>query len=63
MARPIPLSAPMIAALHAALDTANADEATRVIVIHGPGTIFCAGHDLKEIARHRADPRSWRGPT
>ncbi|MCB1344308.1 MAG: enoyl-CoA hydratase/isomerase family protein [Rhodobacter sp.] len=47
-----PLSLPMIRALHGALDVPEA----RVIVIHGPGRIFCAGHDLKEIARHRADP-------
>ncbi|MCC0079001.1 MAG: enoyl-CoA hydratase/isomerase family protein [Rhodobacter sp.] len=47
-----PLSLPMIRALHGALDAPEA----RVIVIHGPGHIFCAGHDLKEIARHRAAP-------
>ena len=50
-----PLSAAMISALHKAVDAANADARARVIVIHGPGHIFCAGHDLKEIARHRAD--------
>ena len=50
-----PLSAPMIAALHQAVDAANGDRSVRVIVIHGPGSIFCAGHDLKEIARHRRD--------
>ncbi len=51
-----PLSAPMITALHKAVDAASSNEAARVIVIHGPGHIFCAGHDLKEIARHRSDP-------
>ncbi len=50
-----PLSAPMITALHNAVDAASSNEAARVIVIHGPGHIFCAGHDLKEIARHRSD--------
>lgn len=51
-----PLSSQMIAALHAALDDAAQDDATRVLVIDGPGHIFCAGHDLKEIAQHRGDP-------
>lgn len=50
-----PLSAPMITALHGAIDTANETADARVIVIDGPGHIFCAGHDLKEIARRRAD--------
>lgn len=50
-----PLSLGMIRALHAAIDRAQTDD-TRVIVVHGPGRIFSAGHDLKEIAAHRADP-------
>ena len=50
-----PLSSAMIAALHEALDAAADDPDTRVLVIEGPGHIFCAGHDLKEIARRRAD--------
>lgn len=50
-----PLSRAMIAALHGALTAAAADPEVRVIVIDGPGHIFCAGHDLKEIARHRTD--------
>lgn len=51
-----PLSSPMIAAIHAALIRAADDADTRVLVITAPGHIFCAGHDLKEIARHRVDP-------
>lgn len=51
-----PLSLAMIAALHDALRAAADDPQTRVIVLHGPGRIFCAGHDLKEIAAHRSDP-------
>lgn len=51
-----PLSSAMIAAVRAALDRAAEDPATRVLVIAAPGHIFCAGHDLKEIARHRTDP-------
>lgn len=50
-----PLSSAMIAALHGELDAAADDTDTRVLVIEGPGHIFCAGHDLKEIAHHRAD--------
>ena len=50
-----PLSLGMIRALHSALAGAQDDPETRVILIHGPGRIFCAGHDLKEIAAHRAD--------
>lgn len=49
------LSLALIEALHGAIEAAQRDAAVRVVVIDGPGTIFCAGHDLKEIARHRAD--------
>ncbi|MDQ2088395.1 enoyl-CoA hydratase-related protein [Marimonas arenosa] len=55
-----PLSSAMIAALHAAITEANETADANVIVIDGPGHIFCAGHDLKEIARHRADPDDGR---
>ncbi|SLN45806.1 Carnitinyl-CoA dehydratase [Falsiruegeria litorea R37] len=50
-----PLSREMIAALHGVIVQAGQADDVRVIVIHGSGRIFCAGHDLKEIARHRAD--------
>ncbi len=50
-----PLSSAMIAALHAALHRAADDPETRVLLITAPGHIFCAGHDLKEIAQHRLD--------
>lgn len=46
----------LIQALHDAVTQAAQDPESRVVVIEGPGHIFCAGHDLKEIARHRADP-------
>lgn len=50
-----PLSLGMIRDLHSALDRAAANDTARLVVIEGPGHIFCAGHDLKEIARHRDD--------
>ncbi len=53
------LSRAMIAALHDALTEAATDD-TKAIILHGPGRIFCAGHDMKEIARHRADPDQGR---
>jgi enoyl-CoA hydratase/carnithine racemase len=49
------LSSDLMAALQAALDGAAADNATRVIVIAATGAVFSSGHDLKEMARHRAD--------
>ncbi|MCE8511130.1 enoyl-CoA hydratase/isomerase family protein [Ruegeria pomeroyi] len=55
-----PLSRAMIEALHETVRRAMADDRVHVMVIHGPGRIFCAGHDLKEIARHRADPDEGR---
>ncbi|WP_319823591.1 enoyl-CoA hydratase-related protein [Thalassovita sp.] len=51
-----PLSLAMIAELHAQISDASTDPQVHAIVIHGPGKIFCAGHDLKEIAAHRAAP-------
>jgi enoyl-CoA hydratase/carnithine racemase len=51
-----PLSAPMIHAISKALDQAAADPDTNVVVLYGQGKIFCAGHDLKEIARNRSNP-------
>ncbi|WP_323783319.1 enoyl-CoA hydratase-related protein [Thalassovita sp.] len=51
-----PLSRAMIRALHDQIRQALADTRINVIVLEGPGHIYCAGHDLKEIGRHRADP-------
>ncbi len=39
-----------------ALAEADKDPAVRVVVIAGDGPAFSAGHDLKEIESHRADP-------
>jgi enoyl-CoA hydratase/carnithine racemase len=49
------LSSELMTALQAALDGAAADNATRVVVIAAEGSVFSSGHDLKELARHRAD--------
>ncbi|MCR8825592.1 enoyl-CoA hydratase-related protein [Pseudosulfitobacter koreensis] len=54
------LSLEMIGALHRALADLAADDGVRVVVLSGPGRIFCAGHDIKEIARHRDDPDQGR---
>ena len=48
------LSVPLMTALEAALDAAEADPAVRVVVIAGAGPAFCAGHDLREL--QGADP-------
>lgn len=55
-----PLSSRMIAALQSALDRAAGDADCRVLLISAPGHIFCAGHDLKEMAHHRAGPDKGR---
>lgn len=55
-----PLSLAMIAELHDHLRNAANNPDARVIILHGPGKIFCAGHDLKEIAAHRTDPDQGR---
>ena len=56
-----PLSLAMIDALHSAIVHAADNPEVGAIVIHGPGKIFCAGHDLKEIAHHRDDGDAGRG--
>jgi enoyl-CoA hydratase/carnithine racemase len=50
------LSRAMLAALQAALNEVAAEEAIRCVVIAAEGPAFSAGHDLKEITAHRADP-------
>ena len=47
------LSEATLTALQAELDSVQADEAARVVVIAAAGKAFCAGHDLKEM---RAEP-------
>jgi enoyl-CoA hydratase/carnithine racemase len=50
------LSEALIAALHAALERSRDDARVRAIVIAANGSAFSAGHDLKELTAHRADP-------
>jgi enoyl-CoA hydratase/carnithine racemase len=49
------LSSELMGAILATLEGAAADNATRVIVIAAEGPVFSSGHDLKEMASHRAD--------
>jgi enoyl-CoA hydratase/carnithine racemase len=49
------LSLEMLRELRAELEALATDDACRVIVLEAEGPAFSAGHDLKEITRHRAD--------
>lgn len=50
------LSIAMMETLREALLRAGADTQVRVVVIAAAGKVFSAGHDLKELTAHRADP-------
>lgn len=50
------LSIAMMKALKGALDRARGDDDVKVVVLAHEGKVFCAGHDLKEMTAHRADP-------
>jgi enoyl-CoA hydratase/carnithine racemase len=50
------LSKDLIADLQAELDSIARDDGIRALVIAANGPAFSAGHDLKEITAHRADP-------
>jgi enoyl-CoA hydratase/carnithine racemase len=55
------LSFALLGALQEALAQVAADARVRVLVIAAEGPVFCAGHDLREIAAHRADADAGRG--
>ena len=49
------LNLDMLAALLAAIDRLSTDRDVSAVVLAATGPAFCAGHDLKELAAHRAD--------
>jgi enoyl-CoA hydratase/carnithine racemase len=55
------LSRAMIAALSAAIGDASGDPDVRAVVLAANGPAFSAGHDLKELAAHRADADGGHG--
>jgi enoyl-CoA hydratase/carnithine racemase len=57
------LSQAMLAALQSAIDGVAADAGVRTAVIAARGPAFCAGHDLRELTEHRADPDGGRAFT
>jgi enoyl-CoA hydratase/carnithine racemase len=54
-----PLSALMIAAMQAELDTIAGDASVHVVILAAEGRGFCAGHDLKEMRAHAGD-KTWQ---
>jgi enoyl-CoA hydratase/carnithine racemase len=50
------LSLAVIASLRHELEAVRDDREIRAIVFAAGGKVFCAGHDLKEMTAHRADP-------
>jgi enoyl-CoA hydratase/carnithine racemase len=55
------LSEAMLEALGDALTAIAHDRTARVVVLAANGPAFSAGHDLKELSRHRADTDRGRG--
>ena len=53
------ITAPMVAAIESAMDTAEADATVRVILLRGEGRAFSAGFDLGELDPE-ADPRAMK---
>lgn len=49
------LSVSVMQELQRALDDASEDRRVRVIIVAAAGSVFCAGHDLKEMTARRAD--------
>jgi enoyl-CoA hydratase/carnithine racemase len=54
------LSLALLRALSDALSGIARDPSVRAVVLAGDGPAFCAGHDLSELALHRADPDGGR---
>src|SRR5262245_37096922 len=53
----------MLGGLARELDSLATDKRIRAVVLAAHGTAFSAGHDLKELTAHRADPDGGRGYT
>ncbi|MCO5092873.1 enoyl-CoA hydratase [Bosea sp. (in: a-proteobacteria)] len=51
-----PLSEAMLTALGEAFSAIAADRAVKAVILAAAGPVFSAGHDLKEMTAHRADP-------
>ena len=49
------LSIALLEALIAELDAVVPSEDIRVVILAASGSLFSAGHDLKELTAHRAD--------
>lgn len=47
------LNEALMAALQEALDAAAPDSTVRVVVLAAEGSVFCAGHDLREMTSYR----------
>lgn len=54
------LSRSMLAALHRAFDDLGREDGLAAIILAANGPAFSAGHDLKELTAHRADPDGGR---
>jgi enoyl-CoA hydratase/carnithine racemase len=55
------LSEAMLAALHDQFVSIAGDSQVRAVIISHNGPAFSAGHDMKEMTAHRADPDRGRG--
>jgi enoyl-CoA hydratase/carnithine racemase len=51
----------MLAALDEQFASIAKDDQVRAVIISHNGPAFCAGHDMKEMTAHRADPDRGRG--
>lgn len=54
------LSPALISELHSAIERLGKDDNIGAIIIAAKGSVFCSGHDLKELAAHRSDPDGGR---